>query len=131
MDTNVQTMKLNGYTIKANTDFDGHLTLTIDHEDGSTVNDTEMDCAVNETQWAGRFTTEKIEDESAEGDLFEHYDKQPSDLKAILAKYAESDETYTTCKSLLAEVEAIGFTFDYGLDAAPHNLRKIELTQSP
>jgi hypothetical protein len=58
-------------------------------------------------------------------DLFEHYDKLPKNVTDILDRYAEEDNTYPILEDLQAELEAVGYTFDYGLDAEPYNLRKI------
>ena len=59
-------------------------------------------------------------------DLFEHYTEQPPELRKIYDKYTENwDNTYDNCAKFLKEVEAIGYTFDYYLDAEPYNLRKI------
>jgi hypothetical protein len=63
-------------------------------------------------------------------DLFNHYQDQPEPLKKICDKWQQKLETdgldYKDCKSFLNEVEKIGFTFEYGLDAEPFNLRKKE-----
>lgn len=59
--TSVVTMNVNGYLIKANTDSDGHLTLTIDHDDGTAVVDVGCDIADSDTQWAARFSTDGLE----------------------------------------------------------------------
>lgn len=62
-------------------------------------------------------------------DLFEHYQEQPEPLKAICDKWSDKEckegLDYNDCKAFLQEVEAIGYTFDYGLDAEPFNLRKL------
>ena len=58
-------------------------------------------------------------------DLFEHYTEQPPELKAICDKYAEEDYTYENCAEFLKEVNAIGYTFEYGLCAEPFNLTAI------
>jgi uncharacterized protein YozE (UPF0346 family) len=66
-------------------------------------------------------------------DLFEHYELIPkdSDLYNLLCKYAELDNDYTILKEFHKEVELIGYTFDYYLDAEPYGLRPIgiELNQ--
>jgi DNA repair protein RadC len=36
------------------------------------------------------------------------------------------DETYENCQALQQELENVGYTIDYDLDAVPYNLRKIE-----
>lgn len=56
-------------------------------------------------------------------DLFEHPEMQPQELKDILAKYENSNDTYDVLEQLLKEVEAIGYTFNYYLDATPYGLR--------
>lgn len=59
-------------------------------------------------------------------DLFENYDEMPRGLKAVYDFYAGKEElTYEECAVFLKECEAIGYTFEYGLDAQPHNLRRI------
>ena len=66
-------------------------------------------------------------------DLFEYYELIPKDseLFKLLGKYAELDNDYTILKEFHKEVELIGYTFDYYLDAVPYGLRPIgiELNQ--
>jgi hypothetical protein len=62
-------------------------------------------------------------------DLFENYDKQPKKLAEIvenyMSKFDEGDYDYQDSKNFLKEVEAVGYTFDYGLDNEPYGLRPI------
>jgi hypothetical protein len=58
-------------------------------------------------------------------DLFEDYEDQPQEVQRILSKYDMEDNNYETLENLKAELEAIGYTMDYGLDAEPYDLRKI------
>lgn len=66
-------------------------------------------------------------------DLFEYYGLIPKDseLFFIVQKYSELDNTYEVLAELHKEVELIGYTFDYYLDAEPYGLRPIgiELNQ--
>jgi hypothetical protein len=68
-------------------------------------------------------------------DLFEDYKNQPTELAEIvnnyMEKFDEGDYDYDDTKRFLEEVEAIGYTFDYGLDNEPYALRPIgvELSQ--
>ena len=57
-------------------------------------------------------------------DLFENYEQQPENLKEICDRYAKMDNCYIICEQFLKEVEAIGYTFEYGLDSQPFNLCK-------
>jgi hypothetical protein len=63
------------------------------------------------------------------GDLFQNYDEQPEELAEITNFYAqkfdEDDYDYEDSKNFLKAVEAIGYTFDYGLDNEPYGLRPI------
>ena len=63
------------------------------------------------------------------GDLFEDYKRQPKKLSEIvnfyMDKFNEGDYDYQDSKNFLKEVEAIGYTFDYGLDNEPYGLRPI------
>lgn len=58
-------------------------------------------------------------------DLFEDYEDQPEEVSAILSKYELEDNDYDILEQLLGELEEIGYTFEYGLDAEPYDLRKI------
>jgi hypothetical protein len=58
-------------------------------------------------------------------DLFEDYEDQPEEVSAILSKYELEDNDYNTLNDLLAELNEIGYTFEFGLDAEPYDLRKI------
>lgn len=62
-------------------------------------------------------------------DLFEFYDQQPQFLLALNQvwedKMASEGLDYEDCADWLDEVNALGFTFDYGLDAEPYGLRKM------
>lgn len=58
-------------------------------------------------------------------DLFSHYEELPEAAKEILKKFEDFDLTYTGCESLLKELEKVGYTFEYYLDAVPFNLTKI------
>lgn len=57
-------------------------------------------------------------------DLFEHPDKWPIQLTKVIEKYEEEmDGNYNVCNALVVDLEKIGYTCDYGLDAVPYNLR--------
>ena len=48
-------------------------------------------------------------------------------MRDILSKYFEIDGLeYKQCEAFLKEVQALGYTFEYGLDAEPYGLRKIK-----
>jgi hypothetical protein len=61
--------------------------------------------------------------------LFENYEMQPKKLKSICDYWNEKELKngldYKDCKKFLSQVQKIGYTFDYGLDASPFNLKKI------
>jgi hypothetical protein len=65
-------------------------------------------------------------------DMFElNPHEMPKNLAEILDRYSrEWSFTYNECESMLAEVSSIGYTFDYGLDSTPYNLRKKTKHQS-
>jgi hypothetical protein len=51
----------------------------------------------------------------------------PKNLAEILDRYSrEWSFTYGECESMLAEVSSIGYTFEYGLDSTPYNLKPIK-----
>lgn len=59
-------------------------------------------------------------------DLFNHLEELPAIVRDVILSYANhEDSDYTTCQNLFDEISIFGYTFDYGLDAIPHSLRKI------
>jgi hypothetical protein len=52
-------------------------------------------------------------------DLFE----TPKEVLDILAQF--EDNTYEECERILNKLERIGYTYEYGLDAEPFNLKKL------
>ncbi len=65
-------------------------------------------------------------------DLFETPELIPAQVLAILETFdEETGNTYLELARLVKELELIGFTFDYYLDADPYGLRPvgIELNQ--
>jgi len=59
-------------------------------------------------------------------DLFQHIETLPKEVQDVIEKHCEMDETYENCNKLVNELEAVCYTCEYGLDAIPYNLRKIE-----
>jgi hypothetical protein len=62
--------------------------------------------------------------EEIEIDLFDHPELIPQSVQDVLEKYG-SDLSYIDLENMLKEVEALGYTFEYYLDATPYNLQKI------
>ena len=61
-------------------------------------------------------------------DLFEHYDEQPIELKKIVDNWSQRLDrglSYKQVAEFFNECDAIGYTFDSGLDAKPYGLRLI------
>ncbi|HTB32668.1 MAG TPA: hypothetical protein VK808_11610 [Bacteroidia bacterium] len=58
-------------------------------------------------------------------DLFEFPEQWSAELAAILNRYDTDIQSYKECEKLLKELELLGYTFDYGLDGNPYDLRKI------
>ena len=59
-------------------------------------------------------------------DLFQFYEEQPEAVKSILAHFGDLEAlTYEQCREMFLNLETIGYTFEFGLDAVPFNLRKI------
>jgi len=59
-------------------------------------------------------------------DLFEHYEELPQQVLNILAKFCDQVNDYESCQNLIETLETVGYTCDYGLDAEPYDLRKID-----
>ena len=61
-------------------------------------------------------------------DYFENYEQLPEKVQELYfswGKRLESGAEYEDLKQMLSEFEANGYTFDYGLDAEPYDLRPI------
>ena len=59
--------------------------------------------------------------------LFEHYDLQPEELKRVVDRWSNKIDrglSYSEIEVFLREVVAVGYTFDYYLDAVPVCLHK-------
>ena len=67
-----------------------------------------------------------------DSDLFQSIETLPEPVQEVIERYsAQLDEVdYLLCKAFLKELEPLCFTFDYGLDGVPVDLREIpELSQ--
>ena len=59
-------------------------------------------------------------------DLFETPELIPDEVQAVLETFNEdSDNSYFELDRILCEIEPLGYTFDYYLDAEPYGLRPI------
>ena len=62
-------------------------------------------------------------------DLFSDYNSLPSEVKSILDSFNitfENGASYDDCNNFILELNKVGFTCDYGLDAVPYGLQKIK-----
>jgi len=62
-----------------------------------------------------------------EEDLFENIESLPTEVQEVLNRYSGEDETYENAEALLSELQPLGYTFEYGLDAVPYGLKKVEV----
>jgi hypothetical protein len=63
-------------------------------------------------------------------DLFETPEELPAYILEIIDKYSQCTEDtnspvdpYKLCATLVVDLEAVGYTCDYGLDAEPYDLK--------
>jgi predicted ABC-type ATPase len=64
--------------------------------------------------------------EEEDFDLFEDFDNLPKNIQDIFFEYEDSDDTYERNEEMLSRLKPLGYTFDYGLDATPYGLKKME-----
>ncbi len=70
---------------------------------------------------------EEEEEYDYENDLFKNVESLPQNVQNVIEKYDEDWEyTYENCANMQDELEQLGYTFDYYLDATPYNLRKMK-----
>jgi hypothetical protein len=60
-------------------------------------------------------------------DLFETPELIPSEVQDVLVTFDEDADSYHELDRLLSELEPLGYTFDYYLDAEPYGLRPIDM----
>jgi hypothetical protein len=60
-------------------------------------------------------------------DLFETPELIPDEVQAVLVTFDEDADDYHELARLVNELEPLGYTFDYYLDAEPYGLRPIEM----
>lgn len=60
-------------------------------------------------------------------DLFETPELIPENVQAILETFDEGKDPYKELQRLINEIEPIGYTFDYYLDAEPYGLRPLNV----
>jgi hypothetical protein len=58
-------------------------------------------------------------------DLFETPELIPEEVQAVLETFDENADDYAELDRILAEIEPLGYTFDYYLNADPYGLRPI------
>lgn len=58
-------------------------------------------------------------------DLFQDHSEIPVNVRTILEKYDLEQGDYSILAACLAELEKIGYTYEYYLDSTPYNLHKI------
>ena len=57
----------------------------------------------------------------------EKYSTLPDEVKSVLNNFVSKEGTYENCEELVRDLENIGWTMEYGLDADPYNLRRLPL----
>lgn len=58
-------------------------------------------------------------------DLFETPEKLPIEILYLINDFNEYEPDYKSCEILLKKCLKLGYTFNYGLDAIPFNLKKL------
>lgn len=57
-------------------------------------------------------------------DKFEHYEELPQVVRDIISRHDTFN--YETCERLIEDLNKVGYSCEYGLDAIPFNLYKCE-----
>lgn len=57
-------------------------------------------------------------------DLFETPELLPVEVQSVLSKWEDADPSYDNCQQLVEDLERVGYTCSYGLDAVPYDLKK-------
>ena len=59
-------------------------------------------------------------------DLFGTPEKLPIEIIDLMHDFEKMNNSYTACEILLKKCEKLGYTFDYGLEGIPFNLKKLQ-----
>ncbi|MDV3950568.1 hypothetical protein CMT75_18800 [Elizabethkingia anophelis] len=65
-------------------------------------------------------------------DVVDGFENVPKELEEVMGKWQQKIENgldYNDCVNFQKECEALGYTFDYGLDSEPFNLRSIDIKE--
>ncbi|MCT4329551.1 JAB domain-containing protein [Elizabethkingia meningoseptica] len=65
-------------------------------------------------------------------DIIDGFENIPEELEVVMEKWQQKIENgldYEDCANFQKDCEDIGYTFDYGLDSVPFDLRKIDLKE--
>jgi hypothetical protein len=65
-------------------------------------------------------------EQKEEIDWFQHHELLPKEVQKVLLEHCTGENSYEACQRLIQELEPLGWTCEYGLDAEPYNLRKIK-----
>lgn len=57
--------------------------------------------------------------------MFENYHTLPQAVQNELLDFNDEAEAYAECERLLENLAPLGYTFSYGLDGIPYELRKL------
>ena len=127
----------NGWTVYAWCDISGHdywinnmgegnyIQITVQFESESVLTEelTKIDAAVTALFRPVRVLPTQLAQSMT--DLFYHHEEQPPELAKIIQSYPP-EPNYQQCAEMLAEVQKIGYSFEYGLDAVPYDLVQME-----
>lgn len=58
-------------------------------------------------------------------DLFETPENLPIEIIDLMHEFSKMNNSYNACKIMLRKCLKIGYTFEYGLDSIPFNLKKL------
>lgn len=85
----------------------------------------------NEETWYEVITNvdqiEHVKESDLIPDMFEHIKSLPIEVQAVLERYSTEDETYENLSNMRIELGALGYEFEYDLNAVPYMLREKNL----
>ncbi|WP_138437974.1 hypothetical protein [Marinobacter shengliensis] len=70
-------------------------------------------------------------DIDSESDLFQAQESLPDNVRAIIDHHTalieeNEGDAYMLCRDFLADMQAAGYAFDYGLDGVPFDLKPLD-----
>lgn len=94
------------------------------------VTEKPWETGIEDAIWMADDFESDSDDEESVADLFQRQEELPPNVQTLITRYTAQIEenegdSYVTCRYFQKALELHGYTFDYGLDGVPTDLRSV------